>query len=171
VNRNQVLKTLFILFFLWVTTEASAQKIIQETYYYNPKGFTFIPALKKPSIIYQGKLFVGRKQLTALFATVNNQELNAYFKKYKANKTASAILSVASFGLSLYSILDWRASERKFNWYTFGGGLLLSGVSGYLDAKGNENLRNAAVVFDNATRRTTFVPQQPSIHFTIPLSR
>lgn len=145
--------------------------MVAETYYYNPKGFTFVPALKKPSIIYQGKLFVGRRQLTSLFATVNNEALNAYFKKYKANKTASAVLNIASFGLSLYSIFDWRRNDKDFNWYTFGGGLLLGGVSGYLDAKGNENLRNAALAFDEATRKTTFVPAQPTIQFTIPLSR
>jgi hypothetical protein len=145
--------------------------MVEDTYYYNPKGFTFIPALKKPSIIYQGKLFGGRKQLTALFATVNNAELNAYFKKYKSNKTASAIFSVASFGLSLYSLVSWRSGDKDFNWYTFGGGLVLSGVSGYLDAKGNQNLRNAAVVFDHATRKTTFAPAQSTIRFTLPLSR
>lgn len=171
MNRHLLFKLFFFSCLFCTTTEATSQKIIQETYYYNPRGFTFIPALKKPSIIYQGKLFVGRKQLTSLFATVNNAHLNTYFKKYKSNKTTSAILNVASFGLSLYSLIDWRAGDRDFNWYTFGGGLLLTGVSGYLDAKGNEQLRNAALVFDNATRSTTFVPRQKTIRFTIPLSR
>lgn len=163
-------KLLLILCFLG-TIEAHAQTAIQETYFYNPKGFTFVPALKKPAIIYEGKLFVGRKQLSALFATVNNPHLDVYFRKYKTNKTASAVLQIASFGLSLYSLIDWRSNDRDFNWYTFGGGLLMSGVSGYLDAKGNENLRNAALAFDNAKRNTTFVPRQTTIRFTIPLSR
>lgn len=138
---------------------------------YNPKGLTFIPALKKPSIIYQGRLHVGRKQLTGLFNHLNNQELNAYFKKYKANKTASAILNIAGIGLSAYSLLDWRTSDRKFNWYTFGGGLLIGGVSGYLDTKANQNLQNAAIVFDKATSKTTFAPAQSTISFSIPLSK
>lgn len=171
MNRKNFSKLLLIVFFSWISFEASSQKLLQETYYYNPRGFTFIPALKKPSIIYQGKLFAGRKQLTALFASANNEVLNTYFRKYKANKTSSAILKVVSAGLSIYSILDWRTSDRKFNWYVFGGGLAISGVSGYLDAKGNEHLRNAALAFDNAMKKTTFVPAQPTIHFTIPLSR
>lgn len=170
MKRNYA-KLIFILLFICIVADASAQKINQETFYYNPKGFTFMPSLKKPSIIYQGKLFVGRRQLTSLFATLNNEQLNAYFKKYKANKTAAALMTIASYGLSLYSLIDWRANDKKFNWYTFGGGLLLSGAGGYLDAKGNENLRNAAIVFDHATRNTTFAPAQSAIRFTIPLSK
>lgn len=171
MKQNSITK-LFLLICLCVLIKSvSAQKTIQETYYYNPRGLTFIPALKKPSIIYQGKLHVGRKQLTGLFNHLNNQELNTYFKKYKANKTASAILNIAGIGLSAYSLFDWRSSDRKFNWYTFGGGLLIGGVSGYLDTKGNENLRKAAIVFDKATSNTTFVPVQSSISFTIPLAK
>lgn len=171
MNQNLLIKLFLSTCFYCIINSAAAQKIVQETYYYNPKGLTFIPALKKPSIIYQGKLHVGRKQLTGLFNHLNNQELNAYFKKYKANKTASAILNIAGIGLSAYSLLDWRAGEKKFNWYTFGGGLLIGGVSGYLDTKGNENLRKAALVFDNATTKTTFAPVQSSVSFTIPLSK
>jgi hypothetical protein len=171
VNQNILPKLLFFLCFCFFINAASAQKAIQETYYYNPKGLTFIPALKKPSIIYQGRLHVGRKQLTGLFNHLNNQELNAYFKKYKANKRASAILNIAGIGLSAYSLFDWRRSDRKFNWYTFGGGLLIGGVSGYLDTKGNDNLRKAAIVFDKATTNTTFAPVQSTVSFTIPLSK
>jgi hypothetical protein len=171
VNQNLLAKLFFSICFFCIINSSSAQKIVQETYFYNPKGLTFVPALKRPSIIYQGRLHVGRKQLTGLFNHLNNQELNAYFKKYKANKTASAILNIAGYGLSAYSLLNWRAGERKFNWYTFGGGLLIGGVSGYLDTKGNENLRKAAIVFDKATTNTTFAPVQSTVSFTIPLSK
>lgn len=167
---KQLPKLLLIICFSWLTTAACAQNV-QQTFVYNPKGLTFIPALKKPSIIYQGKLFAGTKQLSALFNYLHNDELNKYFRKYRANKTASTIVTLAGVGLSVYSLIDWRSSSRKFNWYTFGGGIVLSGVSGYLDGKAAENLRNAAIVFDNATRKTTFVPQQSTLTFTFSLSR
>jgi hypothetical protein len=164
-------KTLFLATCLSCITAAAMGQSAQEAFYYNPGGFTFIPALKKPSIIYQGKLFAGRKQLSALFAHVNNEKLNAYFRKYKSNKTASTVLTVAGAALSVYSLLDWRTADRKFNWYTFGGGIVLSGVSGYLDMKASENLQHAAIVFDNVTKKTTFVPKQSTLTFTIALSK
>ncbi|HEX6913591.1 MAG TPA: hypothetical protein VF145_00025 [Chitinophagaceae bacterium] len=152
-----------------IQQEASAQKLVQESFFYNPKGLTFIPGLKKPSIIYQGRLFVGRKQLAGLFSHLHNEQLNFHFGKYKANKTAAAVLSIAGAALSVYSFIDWRSNDRDFNWYTFGGGILLSGASGYLDAKGNEHLRKAALIFDEATRNTTFVPRQTTIRYIIPI--
>jgi hypothetical protein len=94
-----------------------------------------------------------------------------YFRKYKSNRTAATVLKIAGAGLSVYSLLDWRRSDRKFNWYTMGAGLIISGTSGYLDAKASDNLRKAALVFDNATKKTTFVPQQPTLTFTISLSK
>jgi len=171
VNQNFIPKLFLSFCFYSIINSVAAQKVVQETYFYNPKGLTFIPALKKPSIIYQGRLHVGKKQLTGLFNHLNNQELNTYFKKYKSNKTASAILNIAGIGLSAYSLFDWRTSDRKFNWYTFGGGLVIGGVSGFLDTKANQNLRNAAIFFDKATTKTTFAPAQSTVSFTIPLSK
>jgi hypothetical protein len=168
---NHPFKTLLLTFLTCVLFTSARSQSLQESFYYNPGGFTFIPALKKPSIIYQGKLFAGTRQLSALFSHLNNEELNRYFRKYKSNKTASTVLTLAGVGLSVYSLVDWRSGERKFNWYTFGGGLALNGLSGYLDAKASEHLRNAAVVFDNATKKTTFVPRQSTLTFTIALSR
>lgn len=130
-----------------------------------------MPPLKKPSLVYHGKLYSGRRQLSALFSHLNNEQLNLHFRKYKSNKTAAAIFTIIGAGLSVYTLVEWRDPDRSFNWYTFGAGLLLSGTSGYLDAKGNEHLRNAALVFENATRKTTFVPAPPSLRITIPLSR
>jgi hypothetical protein len=170
VTNNALQKLLLIFLVSILSLSVEAQKP-QDVFYYNPGGFTFVPMLKKPAIIYQGKLYTGRKQLTGLFNYLNNEELNLYYKKYKANRTASTILTVAGVGLSVYSLVDWRSSDKKFNWYTFAGGLVLSGASGYLDAKASENLRNAAVVFDKATRKTTFVPQQKTITLTISLAK
>jgi hypothetical protein len=171
VTFNNSFKTLLLVFSLaWFSSSAIAQGS-QENFYYNPGGFTFVPALKKPSIIYQGKLFSGTRQLSALFSHLNNEKLNIYFHKYKSNKTASTVLTIAGAALSVYSLVDWRSSDRKFNWYTFGGGIVLSGVSGYLDAKASENLHDAAIIFDNVTRKTSFVPRQASLTFTIALSK
>ncbi len=164
---RNILPTILLVF---VTVLTDAQKP-QDAFYYNPEGFTFMPVLKKPAIIYQGKLFSGRKQLNSLFSHLNNEELNLYYKKYKANRTASTILTLAGVGLSIYSLVDWRSTDKKFNWYTFGGGLVLSGVSGYLDGKASENLRNAAVVFDKATKKTTFTPKQKTITLTFSLAK
>lgn len=163
------IRILLVFALVGITILVKAQSP-QSTYFYNSKGLTFIPALKKPALIYQGKLIVGKKQLSGLFSYLNNEELNKYFKKYKQNKTASTILTLAGVGLSAYSLLDWRTSSRKFNWYTFGGGLAISGVSGYLDAKASENLRNAALIFDNV-KKTSFVPRQSTITFTISLAK
>jgi hypothetical protein len=168
IQYQSLQKLLVFCFFNLIFLSASAQKV-QDNYFYNAKGLTFLPAMKRPAIIYQGRLFVGRKQLTGLFNYLNNRELNLYFKKYRSNQTASTILKIAGVGLSVYSLLDWRSSDRKLNWYTLGGGLVISGVSGYLDLKASQNLRNAALVFDNATKKTTFVPRQPTLTFTISL--
>jgi hypothetical protein len=172
VSHSAFKNLLLVSCFFWLASSVSGQKVIQETFYHNSKGLTYIPPLSRPSLIYQGKLFTGRKQLSALFSHLNNAELNKYFSKYKSNKTASGIIKVAGIGLSLYSLIDWRGTDDgKFNWYVFGGGVVLSGLSGYLDGKAHEHLRNAAVVFDHATQRTTFRPAQRSLGVVISLSK
>jgi len=171
VIRYSFLKpALFITCCIVVMHVAQAQKAVQQQFYYNAKGLTFVPPLSKPAIIYQGKLFAGKKQLTNLFAHLNNEELNTYFAKYRKNKTAANLFWLTGLGLSIYSLIDWRAGD-KFNWYTFGAGLVCSGGSGYFNSRASLNLLNAAVVFDNATKKTTFVPSQPKISFSIPLTR
>jgi hypothetical protein len=156
---------------VWLANSSYSQSPAQQTFYYNPKGLSFIPPLSKPSIIYQGRLFVGRKQLNALFDHLNNEQLNKYYSKYKSNKTASTVFSLAGFGLSVYSFVKWRSGDDKFNWWTFGGGLACSLTSGYFNSKANQNLLTAAIIFDEATKKTSFVPSQPTITFSIPLSK
>jgi hypothetical protein len=107
-----------------------------------------------------------------LFSHVNNEQLNAHFKKYKSNKTAATVFSLVGVGLSIYSIVDRvSGSDKKFNWYILGGGVASSIGSGYFNSRASHHLLNAAIVFDEATKKTGFVPAQSKISFSIPLTK
>lgn len=171
ILKQCICKTIFSLLLICIIKFTAAQNA-RQTFYYNPKGFTFVPALSKPSIIYQGQLFAGTRLLTALFNHVNNEQLNAHFKKYKSNRTAGTVFYLAGVGLSIFSIIDRVSNDdKKFNWYILGGGIASSIGSGYFNSRAGYHLLNAAIVFDEATKKTGFIPAQSHISLSVPLTK
>ena len=167
------MKRLIILAII-ITTSSSAfsQKLQEQMFFYNPKGLSFIPPLKRPALVYEGKLYVGKRKLNGLFARIDNPALTLYFKKYKANKTAADILYYAGVGLTIFTAVEWK-NNQNFPWAIFVPGFVASGASGYLNLKAQQNLLMSAAYFQQlqATQKATgFVPKQRNISFTIPLN-
>jgi hypothetical protein len=166
-------KVVLLCWVLMACSQLQAQdKLKQQLFYYNPKGLSFIPPLSKPGIMYDGKLYVGKKQLEQLFKTLNDAQLNTYFFKYKKNKSAANILSVAGYILPIVNIAV-SANDGKFNWWLFGGGLLTGGVGGYFNGQAQKNLLQGVLYYDNKQKAavTGFVPRQQTIGIAIPLSK
>jgi hypothetical protein len=66
--RNAISKIIIALFFLLIAQSLFAQPSTVESqqYYEGNKGISYIPVLSKPALIYQGKLYTGKKQLDYL---------------------------------------------------------------------------------------------------------
>ncbi len=172
MTKKLVFSILILTLILFFANNTSAQVNPNKAFYYNPKGVTYVPPLSKASIIYDGKLITGKKQISNLFSYLNNEQLNQFFTRYKKNKNAANVFWLVGFGLSVYSIADRVSnSDRKFNWYTFGGGLVCSAGSSYFNARANQHLLNAAIVYDKAMKKTGFIQPKQNITISLPLTK
>ncbi len=148
-------------------------KIKQQLFYYSPKGLTFIPPFSKPGLVYNGKLYMGRKQLGPLFSTLKDEKLDFFFRKYKANKTPADVLGiVGGFALPIANIFI-STNSGKINWPLLGAGILMGGTANYLNFQAQKNLLYASIYYDQkmGIQHTTYQPQQQSIGFAIPLGK
>jgi hypothetical protein len=162
-----------LAFLLCISSCVFAQSGVQEQlYYHSPKGLSFIPPLSRPGLVYNGKLYIGKKKLSVLFRDLHDEQLNIYFQKYKSNKTSADILSfVGGFALPIANIFI-STNQGKVNWWLIGSSALLNATSGVLKIQAEKNLLLAAVYYDKKKGYAdNFVPQQQRIGFTIPLGR
>lgn len=162
------------LFFLFVFADVNAQSKVanEELYYHSAKGLTYIPPLSRPGIVYNGKLYIGKRKLTILFSQLNDEKLNTFFQKYKANKTAADVLSITGTVVLPLTNLFLTANDGKINWWLLGASLLVNGSSNILNMQAQKNLLTATIYYDKQKGYTkNFVPQQQQISFTIPLSK
>ncbi|MBW7951154.1 MAG: hypothetical protein H3C56_00940 [Chitinophagaceae bacterium] len=167
------MKKVLVAILVLICLQSQAQKIQEQLYYHSAKGISFIPPLSRPGLVYEGKLFVGKKKLNALFNKLNDEQLNTYFKKYKANKTTADILTfTGAVALPLTNIFI-AANDGKVNWWLIATSGLLSGVGGFLNVQAQKNLLFAAAYYDKKMSYTAhnFVPKQQSITIAIPLGK
>lgn len=167
------MRKLFVLFFLVASMQGFAQnKVFEQLYYHSPKGLSFIPPLSRPGLVYNGKLYIGKKKLTTLFTQLNDEQLNFYYTKYKANKTTADILTfTGGVVLPLVNIFI-STNQGKVNWLLIGSSALLNITGGVLNVQAQKNLLLAAAYFDKKNGyASSFVPQQQSIGFAIPLGK
>lgn len=167
------MRKLLLLLLLVVSVQGFTQsKVFEQLYYHSPKGLCFIPPLSRPGLVYNGKLYIGKKKLTGLFNQLNDEQLNFYFTKYKANKTTADVLTfVGGVALPLVNIFV-STNDGKVNWWLIGSSALLNATGNVLNVQAQKNLLLAAAYFDKKNNYTnTFVPRQQSIGFTIPLGK
>ncbi|HNF29906.1 MAG TPA: hypothetical protein PLY81_06465 [Chitinophagaceae bacterium] len=167
------MKKLFLLLTVFIFFQANAQKIQEKLFYHSAKGLSFIPPLSKPGLIYEGKLYIGKQRLTGLFYKLNDETLNSYFNKYKANKTAADILTITGgVALPLANIFI-AANEGKVNWWLIAASALLNGTGGYLNMQAQKNLLLSSIYFDKKMGYTTnnFKPKQQVVQIAIPIGK
>lgn len=167
------MKQTMLVILLFTMLQGFAQSSITEKlYYHSPKGLTFIPPLTRPGLVYNGKLYIGKNKLGILFNQLNDDQLNMYFKKYKANKTSADIFTfVGGFALPLANVF-LSSQQGKVNWYLIGASALLNATGGVLNVHAQKNLLLAAAYYDQKKGYSTgFVPQQQNIGFTFSLSK
>lgn len=164
---------LFIIALLFASSQTFSQGTVTEKlYYHSAKGLTFVPPLSRPGLVYNGKLYIGKNKLQTLFNQLNDDQLNTYFKKYKANKTSADILSfVGGFALPLVNVFI-STQQGKVNWYLIGTSAALNVTGNILNLHAQKNLLLAAGYYDQKKGfANSFVPQQRSIGFNIPLGK
>lgn len=145
-------KLIFSLFFLcsaW-TLHAQTPALDAQLYYNNPSGLSFIPPLSRPALVYQGRLYSGNKQLTALVSQLNQPEVTMHFQQYKRKKTSATILNVMGTAAALASVVIWNNENNSARWWLLGGGLACSSAGGVLNGLSTQHLRAAAMSFPAA---------------------
>jgi hypothetical protein len=163
------MRIILIMAFFFVTEASYGQnKAFEKLYYHSPKGLTFIPPLSRPGLVYNGKLYIGKKQLETLFNQLKNPDLDYYFDKYKANKTSADVLTfLGSFALPLANIFI-STNQGRVNWWLLGSSVVLNGTGSFLNIQAQKHLLLAAAYYDKKNAQVNnFVPQQQSIGFTV----
>ena len=171
------MKKWILLIGLFCSLHAVAQfdmtNLQSQLFYYNPKGLTFIPPFAKPGLVYNGKLYIGKKKLNVLFKELNDIQLYYYYDRYKANKVAGDIFSfVGSVALPITNIFV-SANNGKINWWLLGAGMITGGTGAFLKAKAQQHLLMAALYYDSKMKAqqqqpNSYVPQQTTIGIAIP---
>lgn len=167
-------KIVFIFFLSFLCVELLAQnKAANESlYYYSAKGLTFVPPLSRPGIVKDGKLYIGKRKLNILFSQLNDEKLNAFFKKYKANKNCADVLSVTGTFILPLANLIVTAQDGKVNWWLLGASLIINTTSNILNVQAQKNLLEATIYYDKRNGFThIYSPQQATIGITIPLTK
>jgi hypothetical protein len=145
-------KIFFSLFFLCAVWALHAQTPVLDAqlYYNNPSGLSFIPPLSRPALVYQGRLYSGNRQLSALVNQLNQPEFTMHFQQYKRNKTGAMVLNVVGTLTALSSVIIWNNENNSARWWLLGGGIACSATGGVLNGLATQHLRAAAMSFPAA---------------------
>lgn len=163
---------LFLLSFFYVALFAQSKAANESLYYYSAKGLTFVPPLSRPGIVKDGKLYIGKRKLSILFSQLNDEKLNTFFAKYKANKTSADVLSITGTVVLPIANLIITAKDGKINWWLFGAALVVNASSNILNIQAQKNLLEATIYYDKRNGFThIYSPQQATIGITIPLTK
>lgn len=136
-------------------------------FYYNPKGVSYIPALSKPGLIYNGQLYNGKRRLDYLMAYLNNPQYTIYYDQYRSNRTWAGIITVLGTATSVVGLIGTNGS-RNINWYLLGGGLILNGTAAVLNSIAAQQLRSIAVLMDQEQKSKGLQKSPNNIGISIP---
>jgi hypothetical protein len=159
---------LLLLFSLHTKLDAQPPSPESVQFYYNPSGVSYIPALSKPGLIYNGQLYNGKRRLDYLMAFLNNPHYTIYYDQYRSNRTWAGIISVLGTATSIVGLIGTNGS-RNVNWYLLGGGLILNGTAAVLNSIAAQQLRSIAVLMDQEQRAKGIQKMPNSIGISIPL--
>jgi hypothetical protein len=168
--KNAISRIISTIFFLLIGQLLFAQPTSFESrqYYEGSKGISYVPVLTKPALIYNGKLYTGKKQLNYLIDQLKDPSSTILYSQYRENRTWATILSVLGTATSIVGIFGTN-NEKKINWYLLGGGILLNGTAGALNEIAAQQLR-AIAVQSNKTNNSVGMIQSPNnIQIRLPL--
>lgn len=164
---------LFIVIVQASIVQAQVNKMQEQLYFQGTKGLAFIPPLSRPALLYNKKMYVGKKQLQNLFLQFNNPEMMHYYVKYVNNKTAADVLSLsANFALPIANVIV-TSKTGKLNWWLIGSAVATSLVGNYFNIKAQSNLMQAVAYYETLSSTTVIekndYPIQNLFSIQIPL--
>lgn len=139
-----------LVLFCVLAGKAMAQRRIDRT------EMNYLIGVKPNNIIYRDTLYTGSKQFMQLFYRTRNAELIDLYEKHQSNKVAGNVMSYAGtiatiIGISMVS----SGNNKGTGWAVLGGGFATTLTGGYLIFKGQQNLMNAIIIFNNQYNRTS----------------
>ena len=169
-SKKSISKIIIALFFLLIAQSLFAQPSTLESqqYYEGSKGISFVPILKKPALIYQGKLYNSKKQLDYLIDQLKDPTSTILYSQYRENRTWATILTVLGSVTSVVGLLGTN-NEYKINWYLLGGGLLLNGTAGALNEIAAQQLRAIAIQADKKNNSLGMIQSPNNVGIRLPL--
>ncbi|MDX2049430.1 MAG: hypothetical protein SFU87_21770 [Chitinophagaceae bacterium] len=142
---------LFLLFFLFVLTVGA---FCQQQFKYEPDKMALLKPLRKPSIIYKEKIYIGSRQMKELFADEGTPEQISYLNRYSTNNTLAGIFGfIGGFGVGYGGVLV--ISGDKDGWPWLGGGAVVTLLAGLLQGSANKNLQIAVTTFNEDKSKKT----------------
>lgn len=166
------ISTIIIFIFCLMTNAKAQDKIQEKLYYHSANGFSFVPPLSRPAIVYKGKLYVGKNKLSVLFNQFNDAQMNSYFKKYISNKTTADVLSFTGSVVLPIANIFISTQQGKVNWWLIASSALLNGTAGIFKIQAEKNLMLICTYFDKKMGYAQqIIPSQQSICFTFPLKK
>jgi hypothetical protein len=159
----------FMGFFFGITAAQSPPITLEsQQFYYSSRGMSFVPSLTRPGLIYQGKLYTGKRSLDYLIAKVNVPECYLEYSDYKRNRTWATVLSFIGTGTSIFGLIGTN-DTRKINWYLLGAGFVINGSSAVLNAAAAQHLRAVAVNLDQQKNRIGMISSPKQLGISIPI--
>lgn len=158
---------LFLVFSLTTMMHAQPPSPESAQFYYNPQGVSFIPALSKPGLMYNGQLYNGKRRLDYLLAFLNNPQYTIYYDQYRSNRTWAGIITVLGTATSVVGLIGTNGS-RNVNWYLLGGGLILNGTAAVLNSIAAQQLRSIAVLMEQEQKSKGMQKMPNNIGVSIP---
>jgi hypothetical protein len=131
-------------------TGAKAQQTIDRT------KMTYLIGVKPNNIIYHDTLYSGSKQFMPLFYRSRDPELILYYKRHQSNKIAGQVLGITGTIATVIGVgMVSSGNNKGTGWVVLGTGFATALTGGYLIFKGQQNLLNAVVLFNQRYNRSS----------------
>ncbi len=160
--------TLIIMHCFFYPVKAQPHTPETEQFYYNAKGLSFVPALKKPGLIYEGQLYNNKRGLDYLIAKLHKPEYYLAYSDYRRNKTWASVFNILGTTTSIIGLIGTN-DNRNINWYLLGGGILLNGSAAVLNSAAAQHLKTIAVLMDQRYKQTGMMGAPQNLSISIPL--
>ncbi|MBY0482453.1 MAG: hypothetical protein K2Q21_13945 [Chitinophagaceae bacterium] len=159
---------LIILICSFCNTKAQPHTPETDQFYYSAKGVSFVPAIKKPGLIYEGQLFNDKRGLDYLMAKLNKPECYLQYFEYRSNKTWATVLNILGTATSVVGLIGTN-DNRNVNWFLLGGGILLNGSAVVLNSVAAQHLKAIALLMDQQYKHTGMISSPQNLSINIPI--
>lgn len=161
-----------LLLFLFIFQIGKTQSPTPESqqFYYNAQGVSYVPAMTKPGLIYQGQLYNGKRRLDYLIAKLDDPRYRILYNRYRVNRTWASVLTILGTATSVVGLTGTN-DNRNINWFLLGGGIVLNASAAVVNAIAAQELRAIAVLMDQQHKTLGMISSPNNLGIKLPLKK